>query len=57
MKKQTAVTVNPVFGGTTTLDLGQLTRLLDEGWLVNSTCASTNGAMLVVLERDETQVG
>ena len=53
MKKQTAVVVNPTFGGTTSLDLSALKPLLDEGWLVNSTCASTNGAILVILEKDE----
>jgi hypothetical protein len=53
MKKQTAVTVNPTFGGTTSLDIGQLTPLLDDGWFVNSSCASSNGAILVILERNE----
>jgi len=53
MKKQTAVIVNPTFGGTTSLDMGQLTPLLDDGWLVNSTCASSNGAILVILEKTD----
>jgi len=53
MKRQTAVVVNPTFGGTTSLDLGQLQPLLEDNWLVNSTCASTNGAILVILEREE----
>jgi len=52
MKKQIAVSVNPTFGGITSLDLSALKPLLDDGWLVNSTCASTNGAILVILEKD-----
>jgi hypothetical protein len=49
MKKQTAVIVNPAFGGTTSLDLSQLKPPLNDGWLVNSTCASSNGAILVTV--------
>jgi hypothetical protein len=55
MKKQTAVSVNPIQGGTTSLDLAQLKPLLDDGWLVNSTCASSDGAILIILEKEQTE--
>lgn len=50
MKKQIAVVVNPTFDGQTSLDLAALTGWLDQGWIVNTTCASSNGAILVILE-------
>jgi hypothetical protein len=50
---QKAVVVTPVFGGGTTLDLSALTAALDDGWVVNQTSPSSNGAILVILEKPE----
>ena len=49
MNKQMAIAVNPTFGGTTSLDVTELNRLLADGWTVTNTAESSNGAILVVL--------
>jgi hypothetical protein len=53
--KQKAIAVNPTFGATTSLDLSQLTPLLDDGWIVNQTAPGSNGAILVILQKDDAQ--
>ena len=48
---QKAISVNPTFGGTTSLDLAELASLLADGWIVVQTEPSTNGAILVILQK------
>ena len=50
MNTQKAVSVNPTFGGITSLDLSALAPLLEAGWTVNQTSASSNGSILVILD-------
>jgi hypothetical protein len=48
---QKAISVNPTFGGTTSLDVTELASLLADGWRVTQTAPSTNGAILVILDK------
>jgi hypothetical protein len=52
MKEQKPVVVKPLFGGETSLDIGQLAQFMENGgWLVVDMAESTNGAILVILEK------
>ena len=53
MKVQKAVVVKPIMGPDPSLDLSQLQPALAEGWTVAATEASTNCAILVILEKDD----
>jgi hypothetical protein len=51
---QKAVVMKPTFGGVTSLDtqdLADLNSALADGWKVNQIAVSTNGAILVILEK------
>jgi hypothetical protein len=48
---QKAISVNPTFGDTTSLDVTELASLLADGWTVAQTAPSTNGAILVILNK------
>ncbi len=52
MKTQKALAVNPVFGGVTSLDVAELNAQLADGWAVVATAESSNGTILVVLEKE-----
>jgi hypothetical protein len=57
MKKQMATSVNPIFGGTTSLDVTELNKLLADGWAVVNTAESSNGTILVILEKEAVAPG
>jgi hypothetical protein len=46
---QKVISVNPTFGGTTSLDVTELASLLADGWAVVQTAPSANGAILVIM--------
>ncbi len=50
---QLAIVVRPTFGGDTGLNTTELDQKLSEGWQVVSTEASTNGAILVIIQKDQ----
>lgn len=50
---QLAIVVRPTFGGDTGLNTTELDQKLSDGWQVVSTEASSNGAILVIIEKDQ----
>lgn len=50
MSTQKAIVIPPLFGAQSSLEVGPLNELLGAGWKVVATEASTNCALLVILE-------
>lgn len=52
---QIALSVNPINTNDRMLDIEQLNRLLQDGYEVNTTCASITGSILVIVEKADKQ--